>query len=321
LCERLATIDARAPSEAQIATSGGVSQALDQVATLLLKPGDVVFAQAPTYHLALRILRDHDVALRAIPSDAEGLRADALADAVSECRAAGLRPAVLYAIPTFNNPTGGSWSITRRADVLAVAASAGVTIIEDDVYRELAYDAPAPPSLWSMADPGMVIRLGSFSKSLAAGLRVGWVTADAGLIGRLARSGVTDSGGGQNQFAAMTAAAYCLTPGAFDAQLKRLRDAYRDRRDALLAAVRAHLPGCRTETPGGGFFAWVQLPRDVQADALRDRCEARGVSFLTGACFFADGQGGSDAIRLCFALYPAHVLQDAVRTIGASLQA
>jgi DNA-binding transcriptional MocR family regulator len=96
---------------------------------------------------------------------------------------------------------------------------------------------------------------------------------------------------------------------------------YRDRRDALLAAVRAHLPGCRIETPGGGFFAWVQLPRDVQADALRDRCEARGVSFLTGARFFADGQGGSDAIRLCYALYPARVLQDAVHTIGASLPA
>lgn len=319
---RLARIDPGAtPVAAEaITVSGGFSHGFDQIATLMLKPGDVVFAQAPTYHLALRILRDHGVLLRAIPSDADGLRADALAAAIDVCRAEGQRPAMLYAIPTFNNPTGACWSAKRRDEVLAVADAAGVLIVEDDVYRELAFDAPAPPSLWSIARPGAVARLGSFSKSLAAGLRVGWITADAALIERLEFSGITDSGGGPNQFAAMTAAAYCLNGDAYDAQLTHLRDAYRARRDALIGAVRAHLPGCTVKVPAGGLFAWIGLPPGVDGEALCARSEALGVSFLTGARFFADGQGGADSIRLCFALYPPETLIDAVQRIATALR-
>jgi 2-aminoadipate transaminase len=319
---RLQRIDApAAPIEPDaIMISGGFSYAFDQLATLLLKPGDVVFAQAPTYHLALRILRDHGVSLRAIPSDADGPRADALAAAIEVCRAEGRRPAMLYAIPTFNNPTGACWSASRRAEVLEIADAAGVLIAEDDVYRELGFDAPAPPSLWSIARLGAVVRLGSFSKSLAAGLRVGWVTADAALIKRLELNGVTDSGGGPNQFAAMIAAAYCMNGDAYDAQLTHLRAAYRARRDALIGAVRAHLPGCAVETPAGGLFAWITLPLGGDGEALRARSEALGVSFLTGARFFADGQGGADAIRLCFALYQPEILTDAVRQIATALR-
>ena len=109
------------------------------------------------------------------------------------------RPRLLYTIPTFHNPTGVSLSGERRAALVALAAAEGMLIVEDDVYRELSYDGPAPPSLWSIAPPGVVVRLGSFAKSLAPGLRLGWLTADAALVARIVGSGLLDSGGGTNQ--------------------------------------------------------------------------------------------------------------------------
>ena len=136
----------------------------------------------------------------------------------------------------------------------------GLLILEDDVYRELWYDAPAPPSLQSMAAPGAVIRLGSFSKLLAPGLRLGWLVAAPEMVQRCAGSGMLDSGGGVNHFTAHVVAAY-LGLGLLDGHIEVLRAAYRGRRDALLEALARFMPGgCAWQVPGGGFFVWVRLP-------------------------------------------------------------
>ncbi|MEN9934563.1 MAG: hypothetical protein RLZZ387_1142 [Chloroflexota bacterium] len=319
LIERIARNEGRAPDPAEIMVTGGASHALDQVCTLLTRPGDVALVESPVYHLAVRVLRDHPLELVPVPRDAGGLRLDALADTLAGLRRAGKAPRLLYTVPTFHNPTGTSLAADRRQALVDLAADEGFTVVEDDVYRELAYEGTSPPSLWSLARPGVVVRLGSFAKSLAPGLRLGWLTADAATVARFTGGGMLDSGGGVNHFTAMTVASLCGM-GEFDAQLERLRAAYRERRDALAAGLREHLPhGCTFEAPRGGFFQWVQLPAGTDARALLPQSEAAGVSYLPGAKFHLDGSG-ADALRLAFSLYPPAELREAARRLGAALR-
>src|SRR5581483_337092 len=226
LCGRLAQIDARAPAYDEIVITGGVSHGLDQVCALYAQPGDIVLVESPTYHLAVRILRDHPLQLIPVPSDEHGLRLDALAAKLADLRGAGKRARMLYTIPTFHNPTGVCLPDDRRHALVELAIREGFLIVEDDVYRELAYDGPPPASLWSMAPAGTVVRLGSFAKSLAPGLRLGWLTASEALTRRTIGSGVIDSGGGLNHFTAMIVAQFGMS-GAYAAQVERFKAAYR----------------------------------------------------------------------------------------------
>jgi 2-aminoadipate transaminase len=319
LIERIARTEGRAVAPDEVMITGGVSHGLDQLCTLYAAPGDVVLVEAPTYHLAVRILRDHQLDLVPVPADASGLQVDALADTIAELRRAGRRPRLLYTIPTFHNPTGASLSAPRRAALVELAAAEELLIVEDDVYRELAYDGPAPPSLWSLAPPGTVARLGSFAKSLAPGLRLGWLTGGPALIGRVAGCGLLDSGGGTNHFTAMAVAELCAA-GLFDAHVERLRTTYRARRDALLQALAEHLPpGCAWTAPAGGYFTWVTLPSGVEAAELLPRAEAAGVAYLPGTRFYLDGSGAS-ALRLAFSLYPPDELAEAARRLGQAIR-
>lgn len=190
LSDRIAHAEGRTPAPDEIMITGGVSQALDQICTLCAQPGDIALVESPTYHLAIRILRDHPLELISIPADEHGLRIDALAETMAKLRRAGRRARLLYCVPTFHNPTGTSLQSERRAALVALAAAEQLLIIEDDVYRELSYDGPAPPSLWSLAPPDTVVRLGSFAKSLAPGVRLGWLTAGPKVAGRLIGSGL-----------------------------------------------------------------------------------------------------------------------------------
>lgn len=303
----------------QLFITGGVSQALDLLCTLLSRPGDVVLVQAPVYHLALRIFADHGLALMPVASDEQGLRVDAVAAALADLAAQGRSPRFLYTVPTWCNPTGVSLADDRRRALVALAERHGLLILEDDVYRELWYDEPSPPALGSLA-PQITVRLGSFSKILAPGLRLGWLAAPPDLVMRCVRSGLLDSGGGVSHFAAHVAAAY-LALGLLDEHIERLRATYRGRRDALLAALARHLPaGCRWQRPGGGFFAWVELPQGCDAAALLPAAEAAGVSYVPGARFFA-GDGGARYVRLAFSLLAAGELEEGARRFGAALRA
>jgi len=312
--------EGRAPAADAIIITGGISHALDQVCTLLTRPGDTVLVEQPTYHIAVRILREHPLDLVAVPSDAGGLRPEAVADTIAMLQRQGRTPRLLYTVPTFNNPTGVSLSVARRRALIDVAVAAGLTIVEDDAYRELAYDGPAPSSLWSLAPSGTVIRLGSFAKAVAPGLRLGYLTADAATVERIRGGGVLDSGGGINHFTANTVAAFC-EDGGFAAQGDRLRAAYRSRRDALAAALAEHLsPDCQWALPTGGFFIWVRLPEGRGAAALLLRAVAAGVGYAPGQRFHLDGNGAR-YIRLAFGLYPEAELTEAARRLGTVLRA
>lgn len=320
LAERIGRLEARAPQLNELMLTGGNSITLDQICTLSTRPGDIVLVESPAYHLALSILRDHPLDLVAAPTDDQGLRIDALAEIVARIRREGRTPRLLYTIPTFNNPTGISLPIERRRALVDLAANEGLLIVEDDVYRELSYDGPAQPSLWEIAPPGVVARLGSFAKSLAPGLRLGWLTADAALVQRFVDGGVLDSGGSLNHFTSLVVAQFCLS-GEYDALVERFRQAYRTRRDALLSGLAQHMPdGASWTHPAGGYFVWLRLPHGIDSEALLPRAEAMGVSFVPGAHFYLD-DGGHNALRLAFSLYPPYDLADASYRLGSAVKA
>lgn len=359
LCDRLGVIDGRRPVEDEIVVTAGASAALHLVTSLLTRPGEVALVEAPSYHLAHRILADgglHVVPVRLtapdaaggtadaehagasrLPGDTAGARrtagtsdrghaGDALRAAVEMQRAAGRRVALLYTVPTFNNPTGASLAPGARSDLVAAAADLGVLIVEDDTYRELAYDGPAPRSLYSEAAPGAVVRVGSFAKSVAPGLRLGFLTGGTDLAARLVASGVLDSGGGLNHSVALTMATFGAS-GAFDRHLTMVRDAYRQRRDllvtALTEAVAAAAPGSvrlAGDPPAGGWFLWLRLAEGRSAAALLPAAEAAGTSFLPGATFHA-GAPDDSHIRLSFSHLPPPSLTEAAHRLARALAA
>jgi DNA-binding transcriptional MocR family regulator len=319
ICRRLGEIDARAPAADEVLVTSGASQGLDQVASLLTDPGDVVLVEAPTYHLAVSILRDHPVQLVAVPADGGGVGGESLARAIHGVRKAGGRPRLLYTVPTYHNPTGLSLSLDRRSELVALAASEGIVIVEDDAYRELSYDGPPPASLWSLsASPGTVVRLGTFAKSIAPGLRLGYLTADPRTVSRFADGGMLDSAGGANHFTAMVVAQY-MRDGDHAGQVDLFRNAYRERRDRLLAALPAAMPEGTTWTrPDGGYFVWITLPDAFDGSALLAVAEAMGTRFVPGSTFYLDRGGGTHSIRLAFSRYPPEILEEAVARLAAA---
>ena len=319
VCDRLREVDARPPAPDSVVISAGNSQALDQVATLMTKPGDVVLVEAPTYHLAVRILRDHPLELVPVPADASGLKVDALETIVDQLRRRNRTVRLLYTVPTFNNPTGASLAPERRQQLVRFAEAAELLIVEDDVYRELSYDGPAPPSLWSLARPGTVLRLGSFAKSLAPGLRVGFITADAPLASRIRDSGVLDSGGGISHFSSLVVAEF-MASGDYVRNVERLRDAYRLRRDALLAALTEHLEDRATWLrPAGGYFVWLTLPSGQDAATYLPAVERAGTSYMRGTTFYLGDAQGRASLRLAFSRYPPDLLVEAARRLARAL--
>src|SRR6187397_22418 len=256
LSAHLGAIDARAPATGELLITAGISTALDLIATTVTRHGDVVLVEVPTYHLALGILRDHGVELVGVETDADGLRVDAVEAAVDTARAAGKRVSLLYTIPTFGNPTGRTLPVERRAALARVATANDCVIVEDDVYRELWFSAP-PPSSIGVVDPAApVLRMGSFSKSLAPGLRLGWISGPSALVGRIVDGGVLASGGGLNPMIALAVAEYAEA-GKYTSNVARLRDVFRSRSAALVGAIREALPDATLAEPEGGYFVWL----------------------------------------------------------------
>jgi 2-aminoadipate transaminase len=317
LSQRLA--GTRPPRPEWLVLTAGASQALDLFCTLFVEAGEIVLVEAPSYHLARKILRDHRATIVPLASGPEGPSTEELRATVAALRNAGKRCRWLYCVPTFNNPGGWSWPQACREAIVAEAAALGLTLIEDDVYRELAYSEPVAPPLADLAPEGVVVRLGAFSKVAGPGLRLGWLQAPPGITSRIVESGLLDSGGGIAHFSAMVMAELCRT-GGFDAHVARMRTGLRERRDALLAALAESLPaGCRWTAPQGGYFVWLELPGDTDGTQLLPLAEAHGVSYLPGATFYPEG-GGERHLRLAFSMYGPDALREAGRRLGDALR-
>lgn len=316
---RCGQVDGVAPPAAQLMITGGTSQALDMLCTHLSRPGDVALVEMPTYHLALRIFRDYGLRLIGVPSDEQGIHVEAAESLARMARARGERVAFLYTVATFANPTGATLSSERRLALANLAQREGLLVFEDAAYAELWYDEPPPPPVYGFAPAGPIVRLGSFAKVLAPGLRLGWMQADPAVIARCVGSGLLDSGGGVNHFTAHTVAAF-LELGLLDGHIARLRETLRGRRDALLAALGRWMPAdCAWSAGRGGFFIWVKLPPTVDSAALLPIAESCGVSFLPGERFYAE-RGGQHRLRLSFSLLPPDQLEEGARRLGEALR-
>jgi DNA-binding transcriptional MocR family regulator len=308
------------PPVQQLFTTGSVSQALDLMCTLLTRPGDIVLAESPVYHLALRIFCDHGLELVPVAADENGLRIDALAEVIESLRLQGRDARFLYTVPTFNNPTGMTLPLERRHALVALAQQAGLLVLEDDVYHSLWFDEPPPPSLYTLAPAGPIVRLGSFSKILAPGLRLGWLSAPPDIVQACVRSGLLDSGGGVSHFAAHVVAEF-IELGLLDEHVERLRGVYGRRRDHMTDAMARFLPpACSWRVPGGGFFVWLCLPDGCDSGGLLPRAEASGVSYLPGSRFYVGG-GGERCARLAFSLVSLPELEEGVRRLASVLPA
>lgn len=297
---------------AQLMITTGNSQALDLVCTLFTRPGDTIFVEEPTYFLALEIFRDHGLHVVGVPIDGDGLRLEALQQAL-----AVHRPVLLYTIPAFQNPTGVTLAAARREALLAACAAHDVLVVADEVYQLLDFGAPPPPSLAAYPTDARVLSLGSFSKICAPGLRLGWLQGAPALLHRVQRGGLVQSGGGLNPFTSGVMRSL-ITLGLADRGLDGLKQVYASRARVLGDALRATLPEAEFVEPQGGYFVWVTLP-GVSASALLDVARPLGVTFHAGRRFVSRDAFG-DTLRLSFAHYHDDALVEGVRRLAQALQ-
>ncbi len=293
--------------------SNGSQQGIDLVARLLLDPGDAILIEAPTFLGALQTFAAYEVEYLAVPVDGNGLRIDAL----ERVLATAPRPLkLLYTIPTFQNPTGATLSRQRREAVLSLARAHNLVIVEDDPYGELRYDGETVPPLRAL-DPD-VVYLGTFSKTIAPGLRVGWIAAPPVLVPLLHSA----KEGADIHNERITTRTVChAADGFLDDHLTAARAVYRRRRDGLLAALRERMPpGVRWTEPAGGFFVWVELPPGMDADALLPVAAEHGVSYLPGAWFFPAAPE-RNTLRLNFSTLPEERIAEGMRRLATTIVA
>ena len=297
----------------------GASGGLDAVCRLFTRPGDTVLVEGPTYHEALALIRDYPVQVATVPMDDDGLIVEALDKQLQELSSQDIHPRLLYTIPSFQNPSGVTLSGERRPAVVELARQYGVLIVEDDVYRDLTFDPSPPLSLFAL-DAGNrgrnVIRLGSFSKILAPGLRIGWLMAPPEIVTQLACFGLSASGGGSNPFSAFVTAVFCQN-GWLEPHIAHLVEVYRRRRDVMLTTLQDVMPDQILWTrPAGGFFVWLTLPEHLRARDVLKRAHEHNVTFLTGEPFFA-GDGGEHNIRLPFSYIPPAEMKTGIRALAS----
>ncbi len=293
--------------------TGGISQALDYVCSRLTQPGDVVFVEEPTYPYSYPIFRDHGLVIVGVPLDEQGMDVDALERLLERHR-----PRLVYTIPSFHNPTGRTLDAARRRRLVELSRRHGFIIAADEVYQLLYHGAPPPASFGTMVAEGNVVALGTFSKILAPGVRLGWLQASPELLERLLASGAMVSGGNFNHFGSHVVR-QLMENGGLAKFVEELRRRYAERTDAMDAALKRHLGGrLRWQKPAGGYFFWLELPPGEDAAGFAAAARAAGTGFLPGAACSADG-ALKNCLRLSFAHYSVADIQDGIGRLARAL--
>lgn len=285
---------------ANLMVVAGSTHAVDMIARLYARPGGVVLVEAPTYVDALHIFRDHQIELCSIPMDEDGLIPSELEKQLARLHSSGKFPSMLYTIPNFHNPTGSTLSEARRIEIIRLARQYGFLIMEDDVYRDLSFEGAVPASFYALANGDQVLSIGSFSKTLAPGLRLGWLLGSEDAIQRCINCGTMQMGGGANPFAARIVAEYCRS-GSWERHIAHVQSLYKMRRDVALSALGQHMPSAVGWThPAGGFFTWLSLPKNVFAQDVKRLALQEGVSLAAGEGFFVNPADGEHHLRLAY---------------------
>ncbi|MCY1036778.1 PLP-dependent aminotransferase family protein [Corallococcus sp. BB11-1] len=294
----------------QVLITSGSQQGLDLVGKVLLDPGDLVVVEDPSYLAALQTFGGYEVEFATVRSDDAGMDTDDLAALVKK-----RQPKLLYVIPNFQNPKGTTLSLERRKALVRLAQEHRFIILEDDPYGELRFKGVHLPSLASMDDQGVVLSLSTFSKTLAPGLRLGWVTGPRPLLKALTiAKQATDL---HTATLAQRATARLLATFDYPGHIAALMPVYAERANAMLAALEQHMPqGTKWTRPDGGMFLWVELPGGLDAATLLPRAVEQKVAFVPGAPFFANAQQ-AQFMRLNYSNRPPDLIAEGMRRLGS----
>lgn len=292
---------------ANVLITTGSQQALDLLAKVFIDPGSKVLVEAPTYLGALQAFSLSEPAYAEVPTDDQGLQPEALTEAL----AAGAR--FLYTIPNFQNPTGRRLPLERRKELVARAGELGVLLVEDNPYGELRYSGSPLPSLHSL-NPGGVIYMGSFSKVLAPGLRLGYMLAPPAIHAKLVQA--KQASDLHTPSFTQRVAYEVLKTGMLDSHIASVCDLYGKHCAAMLDALSRHMPeGVRWSRPEGGMFIWVELPAAIDTMALLEEAVARNVAFVPGAPFYAITPR-NNTLRLAFVTVPPQKIEEGIARLG-----
>ena len=293
--------------------TNGISKALDLICTLFTQAGDTIFVEEPTYFLALRIFADHHLNVISVDTDENGLTIASLEEKLAE-----FRPKFLYLIPTFQNPTGSTLPQEQRERLMQLAKEYDFIIVADEVYQLLNYTQRPPKSFSAYLDVENIISLGSFSKILAPGLRLGWLQAHPDKIKRFNSCGLLDSGGGLNPFTSAIVRGI-IESGGLENNINKLINIYGARLHAMNSALRQHLPDAQYSVPDGGYFFWLRFPETKDVRELRRPAQSFKVDFRPGT-LFSSRDGLKDRMRLCFVHYEEEKIEEGVRRLRQCLE-
>jgi 2-aminoadipate transaminase len=309
IAERCRQQGARVTAD-QVLVTHGSQQGLDLIAKVLLDPGDVVVVENPSYVAALQAFDAYEAELVGVGGDADGLRIDELERVARE-----RQPKLVYVVPNFQNPTGTTLALDRRHALVALAQRYGFLILEDDPYGELRFRGEMLPPLLALDDAAVVVSLSTFSKTLAPGLRVGWIAGPTDLVRSLAIA--KQSTDLHTSTLAQRAIVRLLASFDYAAHVEDLRRAYGERGRAMLAALATSMPaGTRWTEPDGGMFVWVELPGDLSGEELFPRALEQKVAFVPGAPFFTS-HPRKECIRLNYSNRPPELIAEGMRRLGA----
>lgn len=286
--------------------TNGNSHALDFICARFTSPGDTIFTEDPSYFLALRIFADHQLNVVGLPMDDAGIVINGLSELIEQHQ-----PKLVYTIPTHHNPAAVSLSESRRKALVNICRDHDVLIVADEVYHFLTFEEQRPMPMGAFSDQGPVISLGSFSKILAPGLRLGWIQAGQAVIEKLEQAGVIVSGGGFNPFTSQMVEAF-IRSGRLEKNIAHLNQTY-SRRLALMSQALEDCFGGSVKffKPEGGYFLWLELPGSFDAKSLRNKALKNGVDFYAGSLFSPSGTH-KNYLRLAFSFYRERELKEGI---------
>ena len=316
ICDVMALEGIRANPDDVVITTGS-QQALDLISRIFIDPGDVVLVEAPSYVGALGTFRQYQASVVHVEMDNDGLVPDSLRAAIKSLRAAGRKIKFLYLIPNYQNPTGVCLPADRRTEILSICREEEIFVVEDNPYGLLGFDKPSPNAMRA-EDSENVIYLGSFSKTIAPGLRVGWALVPQSLKDKLVISSESSILCPSN-FTQLTISSY-LADQPWRDQIASFCDLYKARRDAMLESLEQHFPAEATWTkPGGGFYVWVNLPAEIDTKALVPKAIVAKVAYVPGSAFYADGLG-SWSMRLSYCHPTPERIREGVKALGGVIK-
>lgn len=313
VAEVMAAEQMKVDHENVIVTTGG-QQAIDLITKIFVDPGDVVICEAPTYPGAIPVFSSYETQVVQVEMDSDGMRIDILAKVLEQLDSEGKAPKFIYTVPTFQNPAGVSLSLERRRQLLALAGERKIMVVEDNPYGLLRFAGDPLPPLYALDSEGLVLYVGTFSKLLSPGIRVGWVVAPTPVLekvnlGKQAADLCTSS---LTQFLLHG----FFKEGGWRAYVNKVNEIYERRRDAMLAALTEYFPAQAQWTkPNGGLFIWATLPEFIDTEDLLAKALRANVAFVPGSAAYLDGRG-NNSMRLNFSSSDETTIEEGIARIG-----